>query len=280
MDKYINTEPDYDKIVQAHALKNNPRVFAEGKWHDLPRNHTESISPKFVDKFGPANQKEIDQILEYDTFSEEPVDLPVGKKALDTKWVWDIKTDEKGNIEKYKARLCIRGFLMKYLEHFNKTYAPTAFKESIRLIMYLIHSHGFHQYYFDVKGAFLNGTIDEEVYVKLPAGFPHYDASTEKYYRLLKALYGTKQAAAQFYAHLHMVLINLGYKPCDSDPCLWFRITLNGLSLMATHVDDLPGCSQDPKEREYLANALLKYEGLGTGNVNKTAKQAAAETES
>ena len=115
------------------------RVFAEGKWHNLPCNYSESESPEFVTKFGPPNKKEIDMILEYGVFSLEPVDLPPGKKALDTKYVWDIKTDQHGNIERYKTRICIRGFLQEYLEHFSKTYAPTAFKETIRLIFYLIY---------------------------------------------------------------------------------------------------------------------------------------------
>jgi len=259
LDNYLSVCLDRPLNVQAHMLAAHKRVFAEGKWHDLPRNFAESESPLFQSKFGPANKKEIDMILEYGVFSNEPVDLPPGKKALDTKYVWDIKTNQDGAIERYKARLCIRGFLQEYLEHFHKTYAPTAFKETIRLIFYLIYSHGFHQYYFDIKGAFLNGSIDEEIYVKIPPGFPHYNPHVTKYYRLLKALYGTKQAAAQFYDHLHRVLLAIGYHPADSDPCLWFKRNDKGLSVMATHVDDLPGCSQDPQECETLATALVDW---------------------
>jgi len=259
LDNYWSHTPNLDHIQQCHALSAHKRVWAEGKWQTLPRNHSESISPEFIDRFGPANTKEIDMILEYECFTKFTVDLPLGKQALGTKYVFDMKTDELGNIEKYKTRLTIQGFLQKHIDHFNKTYAPTAFKESIRLIMYLIHSYGFHQFYFDIKGAFLNGAIDEEIYVKVPAGFPHYNPDIVKYYRLLKALYGTKQAAANFYADLDAVLRKLHYSSTASDPCLWFRITDKGLSLLGTHVDDMPGCSQDPEEVHYLAAALADW---------------------
>jgi len=93
----------------------------------------------------------------------------------------------------------------------------------------------------------------------VPPGFPHYDPNVVKYYKLLKALYGTKQAAAMFHKHLTKVLKSIGYSPTPEDPCLWFRYTSYGLSLLATHVDDLPGCSQDPHERQYLLKALSSW---------------------
>ena len=235
------------------------QVYAEGKWHNLPRTYEESANPEFFERYGPANRKEINSILEYGVFSENTVELPPGKIALDTKFHWDIKTNEHDKIEKYKTRIVIRGFLQQYLEHFDKTYAPTAFKESTRLIIYLIYAHGFYQFFFDVKTAFLNAVMQEEIYVKVPPGFPHYDPNKVQYYKLLKALYGTKQAAMLWYKHLCTVLTNIGYQQTPEDPCFWYRTTEFGLSVLSTHVDDIPGCSQDPNERNYILNALGEW---------------------
>nr|GEY11213.1 hypothetical protein [Tanacetum cinerariifolium] len=121
------------------------------------------------------------------------VDLPYGKRAIGTKWVYRNKKDEKGIVIRNKARLIAQGHTQKEGIDYEEVFAQVARIEAIRLFLAYASFMGFPVYQMDVKSVFLYGAIEEEVYVCQPPGFedPEYP---DKVYKVVKALYGLHQA--------------------------------------------------------------------------------------
>ena len=122
----------------------------------------------------------------------EIVDLPAGKKPIGCKWVYRDKCNSDGTIQRYKARLVMRGDHQVEGIDYNETFAPVAKMTSVRCFLSVAIARGWELHQLDVNNAFLHGDLDEEVYMKLPPG---YTASTPtKVYRLKKSLCRLKQA--------------------------------------------------------------------------------------
>ncbi|GKA31418.1 putative ribonuclease H-like domain-containing protein [Tanacetum coccineum] len=139
------------------------------------------------------------------------VDLPYGKKAIGTKWVYRNKKDERGVIVRNKARLVAQGHRQEEGIDYDEVFAPVAKLEAIRIFLAFASYMGFIVYQMDVKSAFLYGKIDEEVYVSQPPGF--LDSKyPEKVYKVVKALYGLHQAPRAWYATLSTFLLKNGYR--------------------------------------------------------------------
>ncbi|GJY45097.1 putative ribonuclease H-like domain-containing protein [Tanacetum coccineum] len=134
------------------------------------------------------------------------VDLPYGKKAIGTKWVYRNKKDERGVVVRNKARLVAQGHRQEEGIDYDEVFAPVARIEAIRIFLAFASYMGFIVYQMDVKSAFLYGKIDEEVYVSQPPGFvdPKYP---KKVYKVVKALYGLHQAPRAWYATLSTFLL-------------------------------------------------------------------------
>ncbi|GJX92719.1 putative ribonuclease H-like domain-containing protein [Tanacetum coccineum] len=136
------------------------------------------------------------------------VDLPYGKKAIGTKWVYRNKKDERGVVVRNKARLVAQGHRQEEGIDYDEVFAPVARLEAIRIFLAFASYMGFIVYQMDVKSAFLYGKIDEEVYVSQPPGFldPKYP---QKVYKVVKALYGLHQAPRAWYATLSKPVASL-----------------------------------------------------------------------
>ncbi|GJU17361.1 putative ribonuclease H-like domain-containing protein [Tanacetum coccineum] len=132
------------------------------------------------------------------------VDLPYGKKAIGTKWVYRNKKDERGIVVRNKARLVAQGYKQEEGIDYDEVFAPVARIEAIRLFLAYASFMNFLVYQMDVKSAFLYGTIEEEVYVSQPLGFvdPKFP---EKVYKVEKALYGLHQAPRAWYETLSTI---------------------------------------------------------------------------
>jgi hypothetical protein len=141
-----------------------------------------------------------------------------------TKWVFRNKQDEHGVVTRNKARLVAKGYSQVKGLEFDETYAPIARLESIRILLAYATYHGFKLYQMDVKSAFLNGPIKEEVYVEQHPGFEDSEYPNHVY-KLSKALYGLKQAPRAWYECLRDFLITNGFKVGKADPTL-FTITV------------------------------------------------------
>jgi hypothetical protein len=168
------------------------------------------------------------------------------QNVVETKWVFRNKQDEHGVVIMNKARLVAKGYSQVEGLDFGETYAPVARLESIRILLAYSTYHGFKLYQMDVKSAFLNGLIKEEVYED--------SEYTNHVYKLSKALYGLKQAPRACYECLRDFLITIGFKVGKADPtiftktlkmiCLYvkFMLMISYLSLLTNlHVNSLVG---------------------------------------
>ncbi|GJY30311.1 putative ribonuclease H-like domain-containing protein [Tanacetum coccineum] len=166
------------------------------------------------------------------------VDLPFGKKAIRTKWVYRNKKDERGVVVRNKARLVAQGYRQEEGIDYDEVFAPVARIEAIRIFLAFASYMGFIVYQMDVKSAFLYGTIDEEVYVSQPPGFvdPKFP---KKVYKVVKALYGLHQAPRAWYATLSTFLLKSGYRRGTIDKTLFIKKDRNDIMLVQVYVDDI-----------------------------------------
>ncbi|GJZ90253.1 putative ribonuclease H-like domain-containing protein, partial [Tanacetum coccineum] len=142
------------------------------------------------------------------------VDLPFGKKAIGTKWVFRNKSDERSIVVKNKARLVAQGFRQEEGIDYDEFFASVARIEAIMLFLAFASFMGFPVYQMDVKSAFLYGTIREEVYVHQPPGFVD-PAHPNKFYKVIKALYGLHQAPRAWYETLSSFLLENAFRRAD-----------------------------------------------------------------
>jgi hypothetical protein len=148
---------------------------------------------------------------------------PEGKFVVTSKWIYTIKHAADGSVKKYKARFVARGFSQVEGIDYEETFAPVARYTSIRTIIALAASMGWKLHQMDVKTAFINGEIEEEVYIEQPEGFVIHDEKSHMC-RLKKAMYGLKHAPRAWYEKMDGFLMSLGFSKSVVDPNLYYHI--------------------------------------------------------
>lgn len=181
-------------------------------------------------------QAEIDSINNNHTWSLVP--LPPGKKAISSRWVYKIKPGNAGSPPRYKARLVARGFEQKDGIDFFETFAPVVRWETIRILIAIATHLNWPIHQLDVLTAFLNGILEEEVYLHQPLGFIARGAE-HLVCKLHKALYGLKQSPRAWYARLHQALLAWNLTQSASDPNLYFAHVKNHTIALLVYVDDI-----------------------------------------
>lgn len=164
--------------------------------------------------------------------------LPAGHRAIGLKWVFKVKRDPSGKILKHKARLVAKGYAERQGVDYDEVFAPVARMETVRLLLALAAHKGWQVHHMDVKSAFLNGDLIEEVYVHQPPGFV-IAGEEGKVLRLHKALYGLRQAPRALYAKLDTSLSSLGFERSPLEHAVYRRSTAAGTLLIGIYVDDL-----------------------------------------
>jgi hypothetical protein len=191
----------------------------------------------------------------------ELIDLPKGHKAIGLKWVFKLKKDPCGKVLKHKARLVAKGYVQRQGVDFEEVFAPVARLDSIRLLIALAAHESWEIHHMDVKTAFLNGDLKEEVYVAQPPGF-HIEGKEQKVLKLHKALYGLKQAPRAWNEKLDKTLVDLGFEKCPLEPAMYKRSKL----IVGVYVDDLiitgPSTTEIGKFKEQMKN-LFSMSDLG-----------------
>jgi hypothetical protein len=160
------------------------------------------------------------------------------QNVVGTKWVFRNKQDEHGVVTRNKARLVAKGYAQVAGLDFEETFAPVARLESIRILLAYAAHHSFRLFQMDVKSAFLNGPIKEEVYVEQPPGFED-DKYPDHVCKLSKTLYGLKQAPRAWYECVRDFLIANAFKVGKADPTLFTETCDGDLFVCQIYVDDL-----------------------------------------
>jgi hypothetical protein len=164
--------------------------------------------------------------------------LPTGHRAIGLKWVFKVKKDPQGRIIKHKARLVVKGYAQREGVDYDKVFAPVARIEIVRLLIVVAAQRGWIVHHMNVKLAFLNGDLMEEVYVQQPPGFVVKNGSG-KVLKLKKALYGLRQAPRAWNAKLDSELTRLGFVKNPLELAVYRRSEKNDYVLVGVYVDDL-----------------------------------------
>ena len=201
-----------------------------------PMNFSEAMSSLDAPFWKEAINSEMESIMQNNTW--EIVELPPGNKAIGCKWIFKKKLKPDGSIDKYKARLVAKGFTQKKGIDYFDTYSPVSSITTIRILVALASIHKLVIHQMDVKTAFLNGDLDEEIYMEQPEGFI-VKGQEHKVCRLVKSLYGLKQAPKQWHEKFDKVVLEYGFKFNEHDKCLYLKESNEGLVILCLYVDDI-----------------------------------------
>ncbi|GJR09246.1 putative ribonuclease H-like domain-containing protein [Tanacetum coccineum] len=209
-----------------------------------------------------AMQEELNEFERLEVW--ELVPRPDKVMVITLKWIYKVKLDELGGILKNKARLVARGYRQEEGIDFEESFAPVARLEAIRIFLAFAAHMNMVVYQMDVKTAFLNGNLREEVYVSQPDGFVDKD-NPNHVYKLKKALYGLKQALRAWYDMLSSFLISQDFSKGSVDPTLFIRRDGKELLLVQIYVDDIIFAASTPElcifinQSKYALESLKKY---------------------
>jgi hypothetical protein len=196
------------------------------------------------------------------------VELPGGYKTVGCKLVFKTKRYSKGNIERYKARFVVKGFTKKWGIDYKETFSPVSKKGSLIIIMALVAHYDLELHQMDVKTAFLNGNLEEEVYMDQPEGF----SLKEKEHmvcKLNKLIYGLKQASRQWYLKFNDTITSFGFKKNIVDRCIYLKVSRSKFLFLILYVDDILFASSDfgflHETKEFLSKSFeMEYMGEAT----------------
>ena len=223
-----------------------------------PKNYRQAMASNFKTEWQEAIRKEIQNLDDHGTW--EWTDLPKGRKPIDSTWSFKVKPNNQGQIDKFKARLCARGFREIYGVDYIETHAPVTTLVCFRVCLADAAQHGYHFSFFDISGAYLKSKLMEEIYMTPPEGV---EAPPDTVAHLLKALYGLKQSGRSWYGELTDILVEqLHFDRAASDACL-FIITVkfdNGEFIrLNVHVDD---CAATYKTKEFYQAFMRELERI------------------
>ena len=228
-----------------------------------PKNIKEALSDEH---WTIAMQEELNQFERNRVWDlvERPKDLNV----IGTKWVFRNKVDEFGTVIRNKARLVAQGYNQEEGIDFDETFAPVARLESIRILLAFACFLNFTLFQMDIKSAFLNGFINEEVYVEQPPGFESFILPNHVF-KLKKALYGLKQAPRAWYERLSNFLIQKGFKMGKVDTTLFIKTEKKDLLIVQIYVDDIIfGSTNDILCKEFCKFMQDEFEMSMIGEMN------------
>ena len=172
-------------------------------------------------------------LLEKETW--QLVDLPPGRKAIGNRWVFTKKFDEHSNLSRYKARLVAQGFSQIPGQDYSETFSPVMRLDSLRTLIALAAMLDLEISQMDIKGAYLNGTLEEEIYMKQPEGFSD---GTGRVCRLVHTLYGLKQSGREWNKTISSYLSSIGFTSLSTEHAIFIRRDCSDFDIVAIWVDD------------------------------------------
>ena len=251
-----HSESDHEEVEVQPILRRSTRTTKGNlpqRFHDCvfqsyamfvsndPTSDKEAMKSDEARHWEIAKKEELAAIKRNRTW--DVTDLPKGRKAIGSKWVFKSKVSADGE-KQYKARLVAQGFTQQAGIDYSEVFAPVANSTTMKVLLTVAGLKGFHVRHYDVKSAFLNGNLQEEIYMRPPSGVDEKG----KVYRLLKSLYGLKQAANVWNQKLHETLIKNGSVQSKDDNCL-YSYTSGGVKIyLLIHVDDILAATNSVNE--------------------------------
>lgn len=245
----------------------NGSIVTRSDVGDLPRSPEQARKHKFSDQWVQAEMDQKKKLESFHAFGPEIKieDIPTGKRTLKVKWVYELETNKinlpSGKVEeqviRFKARLVAMGFLQRYGIDYDAVFSPTPAWVSIRLLLALAAQHDMSVAVLDVSGAFLHAKLDHELYI---TGLPWMKKGVAS--RIVRALYGTKQAGRKWHQLFKKTVKKEGFKESLKEPCILYKWERrNGkleVIIIIVWVDDAVVVSTRPKLTEDLVKNLKK----------------------
>jgi hypothetical protein len=204
--------------------------------HDEPANYKEAMEGPESEEWLEAMKSEIGSM--YDNKVWTLVDIPDGRKAVENKWIFKKKTDADGNVTVYKARLVAKGFRQIQGVDYDETFSPVAMLKSIRILLAIAAYFDYEIWQMDVKTAFLNGNIEEELYMVQPEGFVD-PKDAGKVCKLQRSIYGLKQASRSWNLRFDEVIKGFGFVQNEEETCIYKKMSGSSVSFLVLYVDDI-----------------------------------------
>lgn len=202
--------------------------------YDEPQTYQEAVADENAKEWKNAMKEEMVSLSKHETWTL--TSLPPGRQAIGCKWIYKIKRRPDGRIERFKARLCAKGYSQKQGIDYMETFSPVIRYDSIRILLALATINDMEILQFDIKTAFLYGDLTEDIYMKQPEGFQNKDP--DMVCKLRKSLYGLKQSPRCWNKKFCKFLSLFNLQPLESDKCV-FRAIINGVEIwLALCVDD------------------------------------------
>lgn len=218
-----------DGVVSYAALALNAEQFVD----DIPNSFADIKDREDANNWMEAVESEMNSLLKNNTWTL--VEPPRNRSIVSCKWVFKRKRDECGHPVEYKARLVARGFTQRQGFDFDETYAPVVKIVTLRVLLAVATQMNMHIHQMDVKTAFLNGNLNEEIYMRQPDGFVRGNLVC----KLNKSLYGLKQASRMWNERFHDVILKLGFDRSMHDSCLYIKRDEHHIMYLLIYVDDL-----------------------------------------
>ncbi|KAK1645139.1 hypothetical protein QYE76_062944 [Lolium multiflorum] len=220
--------PDwYDPCLNVMIVDNND---------EDPATYEEAMMSPDSNKWQEAMKSEMGSM--YDNKVWTLVDLPDSRKAVENKWIFKRKTDADGNITVYKARLVAKGFRQIQGVDYDETFSPVAKLKSVRILLAIAAFFDYEIWQMDVKTAFLNGDIEEELYMVQPKGFVD-PKNVDKVCKLQRSIYGLKQASRSWNRRFDKVIKDFGFIQCHGEACIYKKVSGSSVAFLILYVDDI-----------------------------------------
>ena len=220
-----------------------------------PTTYEEALRSEHAQQWIMAMNEEMESLLANNTWELE--ELPKGVQPIPVKWVYKIKRDANGNIERFKARLVAKGFRQKEGIDYNEVFAPVSKYTTLRALLAVVAKSDYELHQLDIKTAFLNGELEEDVYIEQAPGY--HESNTRTVCHLKRALYGLKQAPRTWHQRLDQELGQYRFYPTDADPSLYVIAHKDETtSYLLIYVDDILIATSTMSRVSEIKNGLLK----------------------
>lgn len=229
-----------ERVRRSERVRRKPGAPGASEWASLasaedPRSFPDALASPKSREWRQAMRNEMDSLSTNRVWTL--TDLPTGKKAVGSRWVFKTKMGADGSIARYKARLVARGFSQIPGSDYDETFSPVVRGESIRALFALAAKERMCVHQMDVETAFLNGILLEEVYMQQPEGYEE-KGKEQQVCRLHRSIYGLKQSPRCWNDALDAQLRRLGFTQTPRDPCLYVSDAHSEM-IVAVYVDDL-----------------------------------------
>src|SRR3954465_1034918 len=233
----VTTEPRRStRVRSAPEWYGNPVLEVMLLDHDEPTNYEEAMVSPDSAKWLEAMKSEMGSMYENKVWTL--VDLPEGRQAIENKWIFKNKTDADGNITVYKARLVAKGFRQVQGIDYDETFSPVAMLKSVRIMLAIAAFYDYEIWQMDVKTAFLNGFLEEELYMMQPEGFVD-PKGANKVCKLQRSIYGLKQASRSWNLRFDEVIKEFGFVQTYGEACIYKKVSGSNVAFLILYVDDI-----------------------------------------